>query len=139
MASSLHPTSSLPGPDRRTFLWSLASFGLAGTQSYKQSESAYHFLTPEYEVEMTVQYFAKSSIDSFRFRDTLTDHAFCLSADGEENQTCLERFTGSIVIARYRFRPRFSLHMPRTLREPVQTIDRDSRMDLRPPFEKVAA
>jgi len=137
MASSLHPTSSLPGPDRRTFLWSLASFGLAGTQSHKQSQSAYRFLTPEYEVEMTVQYFARSSIDSFRFRDNLTDRPFCLSADGEENQTCLQRFTGSIAIARYRFHPRFSLQVPRTLRERVLTIDRDSRMDLRPPFEKV--
>ena len=137
MASSLHPTSSLPGPDRRTFLWSLASFGLARGQSHKQLEMAYRFLTPEYEVEMTVQYFAKSSIDSFRFRDSLTNRVFCLSADGEENQTCLERFTGSIAIARYRFHPRFSMQVPRTLRERVLTIDRDSRMDPRPPFEKV--
>jgi hypothetical protein len=115
----------------------LTSFGLIGTKSQKQSEAVYHFLTPECEVEMSVEYFAKSSTNSFRFRDSLNNRAFCLSAEGEANRNCLGRFTGSIAIARYRFRPRLRSQMPLNLRERVLTIDRDSRMDPRPPFERV--
>ena len=135
----LHPNStpSSQYPDRRTFLWSLASFGLIGSKSHKQSETVYRFLNPECEVEMRVQYFPKSSTNSFRFRDSMTDRAFCLAADGEENRTCLKRFTGSIAIARYRFRPRLQSQMLLSLRERVLTIDRDSRMGARAPFERV--
>ena len=89
------------------------------------------------EVEMRVQYFAKSSTSRFRFRDSLTNRTFCLSADGEENQSCVERFTGSIAIARYRFRSRLPSQSPLKLRERVLTIDHDNRMDPRPPFERV--
>jgi hypothetical protein len=135
MKPSLRQMSCLQ-PDRRAFLWSLASIGLAGKKSHKQSETVYRFLTPECEVEMSVHYYAKSSANSFRFQDSLTNHGFCLSADGKEDQGCLERFTGSIAIARYRFRARLPSQISFSLRERVVTIDRDSRMDLRPPFEK---
>ena len=103
MARSLHPKSCFEYPDRRSFLWSLASLGLTGWKSNRPSETVYRFSTPECEIEMRVQYFAKSATNSFHFRDRLTNRAFCLSADGEEKQTCVERFTGSIAIARYRF------------------------------------
>ena len=86
---------------------------------------------------MRVQYFAKSSTSRFRFRDSLTNRTFCLSADGEENQSCVERFTGSMAIARYRFRSRLPSQPPLKLRERVLTIDHDNRMDPRPPFERV--
>jgi hypothetical protein len=86
---------------------------------------------------MRVEYYQKSSTRSFRFRDSLTNRAFCLSADGEKDQNCLQRFRGSIAIARYRFRSRLPLQVPLKLRERVLTIDRDNRMDLRPPFERV--
>ena len=137
MASSPHSTTCPEHPDRRTFLWSLAGFGLAGRRPKEESEAVYRFLTPECEVEMSVQYFAKSSTNSFRFQDSLNHRAFCLSADGQENQTCLERFTGSMAIARYRFRSRSTAPMPIRLRERVLTIDRDSRLGPRPPFERV--
>jgi len=137
MARSLHPRSCFEYPDRRSFLWSLASLGLTGWKSNRSSETVYRFSTPECEIEMRVQYFAKSATNSFHFRDRLTNRAFCLSADGEEKQTCLERFTGSIAIARYRFRSRLASQMPLKLRERVLTIDRASRMDPRPPFESV--
>ena len=88
---------------------------------------------------MSVQYFANSSTNSFRFRDRLTNRAFCLSANGEEDRTCLERFTGAIAIARYDFRSRIHSPMPLNLRERVLTIDHDSRMSPRPPFERVLA
>ena len=133
------PSHLIPGlqSDRRSFLWTLASLGLVGRESQKQSETVYRFLTPEFEVEMSVQYYEKSSTRNLRFRDSLTNRAFCFSAEGEEDQNCLERFTGSIAIARYRFRPRLPSHVPLKLRERVLTIDRDSRMDLRPPFERI--
>ena len=44
---------------------------------------------------------------------------------------------GSIAIVRYRFRSRSPSQMPLTLRERVLTIDHDSRMEPRPPFETV--
>jgi len=137
MTPSPYSTTCPECPDRRTFLWSLAGFGLAGRRPKEESEAVYRFLTPECEVEMSVQYFAKSSTNSFRFQDSLNHRAFCLSADGQENQTCLERFTGSMAIARYRFRSRITAPMPIKLRERVLTIDRDSRLGPRPPFERV--
>jgi hypothetical protein len=44
---------------------------------------------------------------------------------------------GSIAIARYDFRSRSASQPPLNLRERVLTIDHDSRMSPRPPFEKV--
>jgi hypothetical protein len=85
---------------------------------------------------MSVQYFGRSSTDGFRFRDHLTNRAFCLSADGDRDQSCRERFVGSMAIARYEFRSRLHPQLPFNLRERVLTIDHDSRMSPRPPFEK---
>ena len=95
-------------PDRRTLLWSLASLGLTAKMatSEKSPEPAYRLLTPEGEVRMSVRYFASSTTDSFHFRDDLTKRVFCLSANGEEKQGCLERFVGSMAIACYDFRSR---------------------------------
>jgi hypothetical protein len=135
MAPPPCPISLAGSLGRRSFLFTLASLGVVEKKSDKQSDTVYRFLTPEFEIEMHVQYFPKSSTNSFRFRDALTNRAFCLSAEGKENQECLQRFTGSIAIARYRFRSRLPLQTPLKLRERVRTIDRDSRMDPRPPFE----
>jgi hypothetical protein len=134
------PKTFLQNPDRRFFLWSLTSFGtnlgltpgLLGSE--KRSESSYHFLTPECEVRMSVQFLA-----GFRFRDTLTNRAFCLSPNGEEDRGCLERFVGAMAIARYAFRSRRHSPAPLNLRERVLTIDNDSHMNPPPPFERVLA
>jgi hypothetical protein len=123
--------------DRRSFLWALTSLSLVRGKSHKQVEAVYRFAIPECEVEMSVEYFERSAIKNFRFRDSLTNRAFCLSANGERNQNCLERFSGSIAIARYRVRSRLTSHMSFSLREHVLTIDRDVRIDPRPPFERV--
>jgi len=88
---------------------------------------------------MSVQYFANSTAKDFRFQDRLTNRAFCLSANGQENHDCLSRFSGSIAIAFYHFRSRLQSPMPLNLRERVITIDHDRRMDPRPPFERVVA
>jgi hypothetical protein len=80
--------SFLQRQDRRYFLWSLAGLGLSPKllQSENRSEVSYHFLTSECEVRMSVQFLANSSAEGFYFRDRLTNRAFCLSANGEENQ-----------------------------------------------------
>jgi hypothetical protein len=127
--------------NRRSFFFSFVSFGLT-SKSHKPQQPAelvYRFLTPECEVRMSVQYFANSSSSSFRFRDALSNRAFCLSSDGTENQSCLQRFAGSIAIAQYHFRSRFPATVPLRLRERVHTIDQDSRMALRRPFERALA
>jgi hypothetical protein len=131
--------TSLLNPDRRYFLWSLAGLGLSPKllQSEKRSEASYRFLTAECEVHMSVQFLANSSTEGFHFRDRLTNRAFCLSANGEENRGCLERFVGAMAIARYDFRSRRHSPVPLNLRERVMTIDNDSRMNPPPPFERV--
>ena len=120
----------LQKPDRRYFLWSLASLGFArkSQASEKRSAQGYRFLTPVGEVRMSVQYFASSSVNSFRFRDELTNRTFCLSASGDQNQGCLERFAGSMAIAHYQFRSRLRSAAPFNLRERVLTIDHDNRI-----------
>jgi hypothetical protein len=116
----------LQTPDRRSFLWSLASLGFPSSipKPEKQSEQVYRFLTPVCEVRMSVQYFASSSTRSFRFREDLTNRTFCLSAN---------------AIAQYHFRSRRHSGTPLNLRERVLTIDHDSRISPRAPFERVLA
>jgi len=88
---------------------------------------------------MSVQYFANSSTSSFRFRDDRTNRTFCLSANGEQDRDCLERFVGSMAIAQYHFRSRRHSGTPLNLRERVLTIDHDGRISPRAPFERVLA
>src|ERR1700738_2378653 len=85
------PITRRQNPDRRSFLWSLASLGLTTkiSKSEKRSEPVYRFVTRECEVRMSLRYFANASAPSFRFRDDLTSRAFCLSASGEEDRGCL--------------------------------------------------
>jgi len=78
-------------------------------------------------------------LSSFRFRDDLTNRSFCLSANGEQDRDCLERFVGSMAIAQYHFRSRRHSGTPLNLRERVLTIDHDSRISPRAPFERVLA
>jgi len=138
MAALPKSRSFLLNPDRRTFLWSLTGLGLTTqiSRAEKQPEPVYRFVTPECEVRMSVQYFGKLSTNDLRFRDHQTNRAFCLSADGDRDQSCRERFVGSMAVARYEFRSRLHPQAPFNLRERVLTIDHDSRLSPRPPFEK---
>ena len=135
IAELLETRQFLPKPNRRFFLWSLVSLGLTSRplKAEKRSEPHYRILTADCEVRMSVEYFANSSTDSFRFRDRATNTVFCVSADGQRDQTCLNRFVGSMAIARYNFRSQ----KPLLLRERVLTIDHDDRISARPPFERV--
>jgi hypothetical protein len=145
MAAPPQASAFLPRPDRRFFLWSLTSLGAGlGLTNHEmkaenRSEPSYRFRTPECEVRMSVQFLANSSTEGFHFRDRLTNRTFCLSANGEENQGCLERFVGAMAIARYAFRSRRHSPTPLHLRERVLTIDNDSRMTPPPPFERLLA
>lgn len=138
MAALLKTTAVLPTTDRRSFLGSLAGFGLSTKlgKAEQKSETVYRFSTPECDVLMSVEYFARSEINKFRFRDALTNRGFCLSSNGDEGQGCLQRFTGSVAIAHYSFLSSRRSQPPVTLRELVRTIDQDSRMNTRPPFER---
>ena len=137
MALLANPTRCLPYLGRRIFLRSMAGLGLLGTKSRKPSETIYHFLTTECEIEMSVQYFAKSSTGNLHFRDSLNGRALCFSAEGEENINCLRRFTGSVAIVHYHFTSHLRSQAPFNLRERMVTIDHDNRLYPRPPFERV--
>lgn len=138
MAALPNTGAFLQDLDRRSFLWSLASFGLTGKpkKPEKKTETVYRFLTPECEVRMSVEFFDSSSIHGFHFRELLTNRSFCLSGKGDTGGSCLQRFVGSMAIARYDIRPRPGSRPTFNLRERVLTIDRDSRMAERPPFER---
>jgi hypothetical protein len=134
---------------RRSFLWWLAALGLTataspaeskpGNKSQTKTETVFRLLTPECDVDMSVEYFARTSMESIRLRDSLTNRSFCLSKNGEEEQSCVQRFSGSMAIARYHLRSRLDSKAPVTLRERVRTIDHDATMPPRAPFERVLA
>jgi hypothetical protein len=105
-------------------------------RSETRAETAYRLLTPECEVQMSVEYFGRTSAETLRFRDRLSNRAFCLSTNGEEDKSCAQRFSGSIAIARYHFQSRLPSRSSVNLRERVLTIDRDARMGPRAPFER---
>jgi hypothetical protein len=137
MAALPNPNSAFGRPTRRSFFSSLLAFGLAAkaTPSERVPETAYRFFTPECEVRMSVEYYARST-GPFRFRENLTNRAFCLDGNGAQTQRCQQEFSGSMAIARYRFRSLVHSPTPRNLRERVLTIDHDSRIVPRPPFER---
>jgi hypothetical protein len=133
------------GAGRRSFLWSLAGLGLTASAARAEkkekktrapAETAYRLLTPECEVQMSVEYFGRTSADNLRFRDRLTNRAFCFGTNGDDDRSCAQRFSGSMAIARYHLRSRLPSRSPIQLRERVLTIDRDVRVGARAPFER---
>jgi hypothetical protein len=139
----MSPTTPHPHhPDRRFFLWSLASLGVAGkawaARPDRDSETVYRFATPECEVRMSVEYYGSAEVSNLWFRDFLTHHTFCVSANGKD-PGCAQRFSGALAIVHYRFRSHRRAPLPVNLRERVLTIDHDRRLDPRPVFEKLLA
>ena len=126
---------------RRSFLFSFAGFGLApkSRKPEKNPEPIFRFLTPECEIRMSVQYFDNSALNNLRFRDSLTNRVSCVAPNGNSDPSCLQRFNGSVAIAHYHFRSRRPAASPLRLRELVHTIDQDSRMTPRRPFERALA
>ena len=118
---------------RRIFLAGAVTMTAPAARSTKPA--AYAFATADYEVRVTVEFYDHYSADGFSFRDLSRGRGFCLSATGEENRDCASAFFGSLAIARYRFRPRLAGRRVSGLREHVCTIDLDSRLPHRTPFD----
>lgn len=85
---------------------------------------------------MSVEFHDRYSSDGFWFADRRTGRKFCLSSSGEPGRDCLAKFSGSLAVARYNIRFRSRRPDTAALREQVRTIDRDSRLSPRPPFER---
>jgi hypothetical protein len=85
---------------------------------------------------MSVEFYNRYSSTGFWFDSHETGRQFCLSFSGEEGRNCLTKFSGSLAVARYHIRVRSRTPHVIGLREHVRTIDRDSRLSLRAPFER---
>jgi hypothetical protein len=84
---------------------------------------------------MSVQFQDRYASRGFWFKDHETSRRFCLSASGDEGHDCLPNFSGSIAIAEYHFYPRVQGPEFVKIREHVRTIDQDSHVSPRPPFD----
>jgi hypothetical protein len=85
---------------------------------------------------MSVEFYDCYSSNGFWFDSDATGRQFCLSSSGQKRRNCLTKFSGSLAIARYHIRFRSRTPDLIALREHVRTIDRDSRLSLRAPFER---
>lgn len=124
--------------NRRCLLLSGISFGLPlASASLKKDETVYQFATRDCDIRMSVEFYDRYSSNGFWFEEHRTDRQYCLSAEGEQGHNCLAGFSGSIAIVRYRIRSRSRSPNLLRLREDVRSIDRDSRLSERPPFERM--
>jgi len=121
--------------NRRRFLGGTAAFAVISPAAAKDGK-VLRFRTADAEIEMTIEFHDCYASRGFRFGDQMSNRSFCLSAGGEEGRNCLAGFRGSLAIARYRVRPRSNPSAEPVLREYVRTIDRDTRLPDRPPFDR---
>lgn len=122
--------------NRRCFFWSAAAFGTSLAASTRSAdETVYRFTAGEFDVRMTVEFFDRYSSKGFWFEDESGNNRFCLSAAGEANRGCLSRFSGAVAVARYRIQLHSGPPSSFAIREHVRTIDQDSRVTSRPPYE----
>jgi hypothetical protein len=129
--------TAMEGVSRRCFLWSgISSTAPLALSGGVKSETVYHFGTRECNIRLTVEFYDRYSSKGFWFNERRAERKYCLSAEGEEGHNCLPNFTGSIAIARYRIQARSNAPDLVILRERVRTIDKDSRLNDRPPFER---
>lgn len=123
--------------NRRFFLFLAPSFGTSLLASSSSSnETVYRFTSGDCNIRMSVEFFDNYSSKGFWFRERMSDRRFCLSDAGGENRNCLSNFTGAIAIARYQIRCRARPAGGLRLMERVRTIDQDSRLVSRLPFER---
>jgi hypothetical protein len=130
--------------NRRVFL--SAGLSAGGALAAKQPPKAvvYRFSVDAYEIEMSVEFYNQYAAKGFWFSERRTNSEFCLSRSGEANKNCLNNFHGSMAVAHYRLKDlagTSSLDARRSsktvgIRERVRTIDQDSNLNPRPPFEQ---
>ena len=125
--------------NRRQFFWISAALApaLTAKERPRRSETVFRFVTPEYEGRMSVEFIDNYSSSGFWFADRLNRHEFCLSDKGEQGRNCLPQFTGALAIAVYHLHPRPHSRISLKLRERVRTIDHESHMNPRPPYEGI--
>lgn len=121
--------------DRRLFLGGAAAFAFARSATAMEEE-VYRFRTADAEVEMTIEFHDRYISQGFWFGELISDQPFCLSLNGEKGSNCATAFRGSLAIARYRVRPLSRRRAELVLRESVRTVDHDTRLPTRPPFER---
>ena len=135
-SSSAHMGGGQPF-NRRCLLLSGISFGVPlASASLKKEETVYQFAILDCAIRLTVEFYDRYSSNGFWFEERRTERHYCLSADGDEGHNCVTNFVGSIAIARYRIRSRSHSTNLLGLREHVRSIDQDSRVNERPPFER---
>jgi hypothetical protein len=123
--------------NRRFFLWTGAAFGTSlAASGQSNSETVYRFAAGDCDISMAVEFFDNYSAKGLWFKEQMTQGRFCLSGAGDKNRGCLPNFAGAIAIARYHIR--YRSHRPKglALMERVRTIDQDSRLTTRAPFER---
>ena len=121
---------------RRMLICTAAAFSVSPLPAARREE-VHRFRTAEFEVGMTIEFHDGYASKGFWFREEGANRHFCLSAEGKDGSNCLTTFRGSVAIARYTVRTGKRHDAAVMLREHVRTIDRDSRLDVRPPFERV--
>jgi hypothetical protein len=127
----------MPGITRRFLFLSGSALGAPFAISPRpKNETVFRFATANCDVQMTVDFYDRYSRDGFWFAERQANRHFCVSAKGQEDSDCLANFSGSLAIARYHIRPRSKPPNLLALREHVRTIDQDSRVSIRPPFER---
>lgn len=127
-----------PTLNRRCFLWGAAAWEITGipAEGRGSNETVFRFRTTRGDVRMTVEFFDGYRSAGFWFKEHFGNRRFCLSGGGKEDSNCISNFTGSVAVARYALRAFASRSGATTIREQVRTIDYDSRLTLRPPFER---
>ena len=123
--------------NRRSFLWTGAALSAsAAARKPAATETVYRFNAGDCDIRMAVEFFDDYSTNGFWFKAQRDNRRFCLSGAGEENRSCLPNFIGSVAIAHYHVQPLSRAPKTLALREHVRTIDQDSRIVMREPFER---
>jgi hypothetical protein len=125
--------------NRRLFLSNGVSLALPLVAPPHKVETVHRFQTPEWDIQMTVEFYDRYASKGFWFNEQRSNREYCLSATGEEARHCLGGFTGSLAVAQYRIRPRSMASRLTILREHVRTIDQDDRLETRAPFDRALA
>lgn len=123
--------------NRRAFVRTGAVFGSSlALSAPASSEIVYRFAAGDCDVRMAVEFFDSYSTQGFWFKEQMSERRFCVSSGGEENRDCLANFAGAIAVARYHIHCRSHPKQGLALMERVRTIDQDSRLASRDPFER---
>lgn len=108
----------------------LASGFCTGRPAAAVSGPEYRITTRQCEIRFSIEFHDNYSAAGLVLADS--SGPYCLSVAGERNRDCAQRFVGSLAIARYEIRSA----AVSSLREHVRTIDRDERLEDRPPFHR---